>query len=66
MKDAAFTSPTFSAPMTVYNLEFTNCIGPNATNEWTMASIEASTHFLFLGTEFGDCAAVEPLPTAAV
>jgi hypothetical protein len=66
MKDAAFTSSTFSAPMTVYNLGFTNCIAPSATNEWTMASIEASTHFLFLGTEFGDCAAVEPLPTAAI
>lgn len=66
MAVASFSSGAFSAPDTVYNTSFTNCITSQAANEWTMVSIESSTHILFLGTEFGECAAVEPLPTAPV
>jgi hypothetical protein len=65
MAQAAFDStaspPSFSAPTTVFSINFTDC-----SLEWTLGSTESSSHLLFLGTEFDNCAAVEPLPIAAV
>jgi hypothetical protein len=66
MGQASFSAGGFSVPDTIVNTGFTNCVTYDATNEWTMVSIESSSHLLFLGTEFGDCAAVEPLPTTAI
>ncbi len=66
MGGVSFSSGAFSAPTTVFNITFPNCGFFGDPNEWTMISIESSTHTLFLATEFGDCAAVEPLPAAAV
>jgi len=66
MAQASFSNSagTFAAPTTVFNTNFTSCGDPGDPNEWTMVSIESVTHFLFVATEFGDCAAVEPLPNA--
>lgn len=66
MAGASFSAGTFSAPNTVVYTGFTSCGDYGDPNEWTMVSIESSSHFLFLGTEFGDCAAVEPMPTTAI
>lgn len=60
----AFSAPNFSAPSSVFPINFTDCGGER--NDWSLVSAEASTHRLFLATEFADCAAVEPLPSAAV
>lgn len=51
------TGTSFDAPQTVYPITFTNC-----SDEWTMVSIESTSHLLFAGTEFSNCAGVEKLP----
>ena len=64
MQGASFSGSGFSAPSTLYPINFTNC--GSELNDWSLVSVESTTHFLFLGTEFADCAAVEPLTTSAV
>jgi hypothetical protein len=66
MGQASFAAGTFSAPDTVFPIAYPDCINSEETNEWTMVSIESTSHILFLGTEFGDCAGVQPLPTSQV
>jgi hypothetical protein len=66
MGQASFTPGSFSAPDTMFSITFPDCINSIQSNEWTMVSIEGSSHFLFVGTEFGDCAAVQPLPTSPI
>ena len=65
MAEATFDSlsspPRFSAPSTVFAFPLTSC-----RNDWTMVSVESSTHLLFLASEFADCAAVESLPASIV
>jgi hypothetical protein len=62
--DATSSPPSFSAPNTVFSTASPSC---GLNNEWTMMSIESSSHLLFLGTEYyDDCAGVETLPTSPV
>jgi CHAP domain/IPT/TIG domain len=64
MGAASFSSGTFLAPSTKFPINFTNCGGEQ--HDWSLVSAESSTHLLFLGTEFADCAAVEPLPSSTI
>lgn len=64
MHQSAFSSGSFSAPSTVFPLSFTTC--GSELHDWSLVSVESTTHLLFLGTEFADCAAVETLPSSAV
>lgn len=64
MGQSVFSSGQFSAPSTVFPLNFTACGGE--LHDWSLVSVESSNHLLFLGTEFADCAAVETMPTAGV
>ncbi len=61
---AVTTGTSFDAPQTVLPLGFTGVT--SCTAEWTMVSIESTSHLLFAGTEFSNCAAVEQLPLAPV
>lgn len=59
------TSPlSFSAPSTMFPLTFTTC--GSELHDWSLVSVEAVSHLLFLGTEFADCVAVESLPTTTI
>ena len=61
--DSSASPPTFSAPSTLFSTSSPNC---GSYNEWTMISVESSTHLLFLGTEYyDDCAGVETFPAAS-
>lgn len=68
MQEAQITPGTgavpgsWTAPSTLFDL--TN-LAPSCF-EWTLASVESSTHLLLAGTEFSDCAAVETLPSSTV
>ena len=54
--------PSFTTPSTVFHINFTNC--GSELYDWSLVSAESSSHLLFLGTEFADCAAVESLPVS--
>jgi IPT/TIG domain len=62
--DSSTTPPSFSAPATLFPINFTDCGAE--LNDWSLVSAESSSHLLFLGTEFADCAAVETLPTGTL
>jgi hypothetical protein len=59
--DAVHVPHVFSAPSSRFRISTGGWC-----DEWTLASIESSSHLLFLGTEFSDCAAVETLPTSSI
>src|SRR5207248_2990378 len=48
--DAASTPRRFSAPSTVFPVTFTACGGE--LHDWSLVTVESSSHLLFLGTEF--------------
>jgi len=68
MQEATITSGTatapgtWNAPSTPFDLSTLSSSCP----EWTLASLEATTHLLFAGTEFSACIAVETLPSSSV
>jgi hypothetical protein len=62
--DSAASPPAFSAPSTIFTVNYTDCGGEQF--DWSLVSTESSSHLLFMGTEFADCAAVEPLPTSVL
>lgn len=69
MAQAVFTDTdsTFSAPISMFPITFPDCYDEfGQPNDWTYASIESSTHNLFIADEFGSCAAVQPLPTSVI
>jgi IPT/TIG domain len=60
--NSATVPPSFTTPSTVFHINFTNC--GSELYDWSLVSVESTSHLLFLGTEFADCAAVESLPAA--
>jgi hypothetical protein len=58
------TPPQFAAPYTIFPINFTAC--GSEQNDWSMVSVENTSHLAFVGTEFADCAAVESLPTSVI